>query len=171
MNQQYSMQALTAANLANVEAMRALGFTSIKAAERLLNLNMEWARTSLSVGADYAQPALSAAAWQETMSRRGADLRKSSEDAAAYFRGVRDISTEAQAEMGEVVSARVNAVGEAMTSLLDTMARSVPAGSEKALAAVKSAVANTCSAYGQIVKAAQHAAEASQVPKQAKKAA
>lgn len=159
MSQQYSIQALAANNMANVEAMRSLAVTSLKATERLLALNLDLMRTSFGFGADPSRPATDMG-WQDMISRQGMGLQQTTEKAAAYLRGVYDISAEAQAEVSELMSSRVGDVSDSVTSLLDTIAQSGPAGSESAIAVVKSAIANTRSAYDHLVKTAQQVTEA-----------
>ncbi len=154
MNQQ-SMQALAAANAANVEVMRCLAQSSLKAAERLLSLNLGLARNSLRLGTEYARPD---ADWRQLWSQQNSGLQKSAVEAASYLRSVYDISAEAQAEMNDVISSRVGDLSESMNSMLDLLAKSAPAGSEKAVSALRAAVAGSCSAYAQMVRSAPPAA-------------
>lgn len=155
MNQ--SMEALAAANAANVEAMHSLAFASLKAAERLMSLNMGLAKTSLRLGADCARPAPNGD-WRNLLSQQSSGLQKSAEEAASYLRSVYDISSEAQAEVGDVISSRVDELSGSVTSLLDTLARSAPPGSERAMDMLKSAFMGSCSAYMQMVRNAPQSA-------------
>lgn len=159
MQQQQPMEALAAANAANVEAMRSLANTSLKATERLMNLNLGLARTSLTLGADCAQPAKNGD-WRHLFSQQSNGFQKGAEEAVAYLRNVYDLSSEAQAEVNGLLSSRVDEMTDSVNSLLDVLAKSAPAGSENALAMLRSAFANGCSAYAQMVRSSQHAAAA-----------
>lgn len=172
MNQQQSMQSIAAANAANVEAMRSLAFASLKATERLLNLNLGFARNSLRFGADY-RPA-PASDWQGLVAQQTNSLQKTGEEAAEYLRGVYDISAEAQADLGELISSRMDELGDSMTSIFEAMAKNAPAGSENAVNMLKSAVADTCAAYSRIIKTTAQQAAAVAVepaPKRGRRAA
>lgn len=140
--QQHSIQTIAAANAANIEAIRSLTATSLNAAERLLNLNLDLARLSLRAGAPMSQQA---------------DWQQHTKQAADYFRGVYEISTEAQANASEVLSSRVEELADSVTSLLDDVARSAPPNSGKAFEAAKSAVATACSAYSRLIRNSQPA--------------
>ncbi len=54
----------------------------------------------------------------------------------------------------DVISSRVGDLSGSMSSMLDLLAKSAPAGSEKAMSMLKSAFANGCSAYAQMVRSA-----------------
>lgn len=153
------MEALAAVNTANVEALHSLAFASIKAAERMMNLNLGLARSSLRLGADCARPAPNAD-WRQMLTQQSGGFQKSAQEAASYLRGVYDVSSEAQTEVNEVLSARVDDLSESVNSLLDALSRSAPPGSEKAMDMIKSAFASSCSAYAQIVRTAPQAAPA-----------
>jgi phasin family protein len=147
MIQQQPMQALAAANAANIDTMRSLAYASIKAAERLMSLNLGFARSSLQQGVG-VQPH---ADWQQMLSLQGSGFQKSAAEAADYLRSVYEISAEAQADVNEAISSRVDNLGEAVTSVLDVLARTAPPGSEKAMNMIRSAFADSCSAYTQMV--------------------
>lgn len=165
MNQQ--MQALAAANAANVEAIHSLAHTSLKATERLMNLNLGLARSSLRLGADCARPA-PGGDWRQVVSQQNSGLRKGAEEAASYLRSIYDLSAETQAELNEVISSRVGELSESVNELLDALAQSAPAGSGNAMGLIKSAFAGTCSAYAQMMKAGAQPAAAA--PKRSKRA-
>jgi phasin family protein len=151
MNQQ--VEALAAANAANVEAMHSLAYASLKATERLMSLSLGFARASLRLGADCARPTPNGD-WRLMLSQQSSGFQKGAEEAASYLRSVYDISSETQAEVNEAISARVDGLSESVGSMLDAIARSAPAGSEKAVNMLKSAFAGTCSAYAQTLRVA-----------------
>lgn len=155
MIRQQPMEALAAANAAGIEAMRNLAFSSIKATERLMSLNLDFARNSLRLGADCARPAANSADWRQVISQQNSGLQKGAEEAAIYLRSVYDISAEAQAEMGELISARVDDFSESVNSMMDALSKSAPAGSDKAIEFMRTAFATSCSACVQMVRNSQ----------------
>lgn len=166
MNQQQPMQALAAANAANIDTMRSLAYASIKAAERLMSLNLGFARTSLQQGSG-AQPN---ANWQQMLTLQGSGIQKSATEAADYLRSVYEISAEAQADMNEALSARVDHLGEAVNSVFDVLTRSAPPGSENAMNMIRSAFADGCSAYAQmVVRTAPQAANNGQAARKSRR--
>jgi phasin family protein len=165
MNQQ--VQALAAVNAANVEAMHSLAHASLKATERLMSLNLGFARSSLRLGAECARPAQSGD-WRQMLSQQSSGFQKSAEEAASYLRGVYDISTEAQAEVNELISSRVDDLSESVGSMLDVIARSAPAGSEQTVNMLKSAI-GTWSAYAQTLRTAPQGGGNGQSPKKARR--
>jgi phasin family protein len=156
MNQQQQMEALAAANAANVDAMRSLAFASIEATERLLSLNLGLARNSVRLSADYVRPA-TGTDWKSVLAHQSSGLQNMAEEAAGYLRSVYDISSKAQADTNEVISARVEDITDSMNTVLDTLAQSAPLGSGKALDLIRSAFSASCSAYTQMVRSAPQA--------------
>jgi phasin family protein len=146
--------------------MRSLAFASIEATERLLSLNLGLARNSLRLGADCTRPA-AGADWKQMLAQQSSGMQNMAAEAAGYLRSVYDISTKAQADTHEVISARVEDMTDSMNTVLDTLAQSAPAGSEKALELIKSAFTAGCSAYTQMVK---NAPQTSSQPRKARKA-
>ena len=122
--------------------------------ERLLALNLDFARSSFDLGASSVQPAADTD-WQAMVSQQRSGLQQATERTAGYVRGVYDISAAAQAEVADLVSSRMGEVGDSMTSMLGTLTQSSPAGSEGAVAMAKSAIANTRSLYDQLIKTTQ----------------
>jgi phasin family protein len=158
MHKAHPLEALSSTSKANVDAIRTLASSSIKATERLMALNMDFARNALHIGGDYTRQ-VSHAGWQKTMSHQDEIFQKGAEQTTAYLRNVQDILGDAQADFTTVVSSRIEEMRDVLTSMLDSMARSTPAGSENAIAAVRTAILNTSSAYNQVLKNAQLMAE------------
>ncbi|HEX8989417.1 MAG TPA: phasin family protein [Rhodocyclaceae bacterium] len=166
MMQQQPIQALAAANAANVETMRSLAFASLKATERLMSLNLGFARASLQRGVDSVQ---TNGNWQQALSGQGGGFQRSAEEAAEYLRGIYDISSEAQADVNEVLSSRVDHMSTALDAMLDALARSAPPGSEKAIGMLRSALAGSYSAYAQMARSMPQQAGNGQAPRKTRK--
>lgn len=166
MNQQHSIESIAAAGAANVEAMRSLASASIKAAERLVSLNLGFARNSLRLGADF-KPA-SPADWQKIVAQQTTGFQKTSEEAAEYFRGVYDISTEAHADMTEALSSHMDEVGDSFTAFLDVVAKTAP-GSERAVDALKTAFTDNWTNYLRMMKSAAQQAAPEPAPKRGRR--
>ena len=150
---------LAGANKANVEAMLTLANTAFASAERFAALNLNTARAVLEDSVNNAKTLLGAKDLQEVISLQATLAQPSVEKAVAYSRSVYEISAQTQEEFSKLVEAQFAEVNKNVASTLDKAAKSAPAGSDVAVAAVKSAIAAANSAYDTMSKAAKQVAE------------
>ncbi|BBO19887.1 MAG: phasin family protein [Rhodocyclaceae bacterium] len=150
---------LATANKANVEAILTLANTAFASAERLAALNLNTARAVLEDGMNNAKALLGAKDLQEVISLQATLAQPAVEKAVAYSRNVYEISAQTQDEFSKLVEAQFAEVNKNVASTLDKAAKSAPAGSDVAVAAVKSAIAAANSAYDTMSKAAKQVAE------------
>lgn len=150
---------LATANKANVEAMLTLANTAFASAERFAALNLNTARAVLEDSVNNAKTLLGAKDLQEVISLQATLAQPSVEKAVAYSRSVYEISAQTQEELSKLVEAQFAEVNKNVASSLDKAAKSAPAGSDVAVAAVKSAIAAANSAYDTMSKAAKQVAE------------
>jgi phasin family protein len=150
---------LSTANKANVEAMLTLANTAFASAERLAALNLNTARAVLEDSVNNAKALLGAKDLQELITLQTTLSQPTVEKAVAYSRSVYEISAQTQEEFSKLVEAQFAEVNKNVASTLDKAAKSAPAGSDVAVAAVKSAIAAANSAYDTMTKAAKQVAE------------
>ncbi len=150
---------LAGANKANVEAMLTLANTAFASAERFAALNLNTARAVLEDSVNNAKALLGAKDLQEAISLQTTLAQPSVEKAVAYSRSVYEISAQTQEEFSKLVEAQFAEVNKNVATSLDKAAKSAPAGSDVAVAAVKSAIAAANSAYDTMSKAAKQVAE------------
>jgi phasin family protein len=148
---------IAAANKAALDNLVTLTQQAFKGIEQLVELNMQAARSSLDDTAEKAKAALGAKDPQEFVSLQASLIQPAQEKAVAYGRQVADIAAATQAEVTKLAEAQVKAAQEQFQSLVDAAAKSAPAGSEQAVAAVKTALANTTAAFDTVQKAAKQA--------------
>ena len=79
------------------------------------------------------------------------------EKTAAYSRHLYDIAAGASAEFGKAVEAKVAESQTQLSNLVENTAQNAPAGSETAVAMMKSAVAAANNAYESVQKAVKQA--------------
>ncbi|MDR2240910.1 MAG: phasin family protein [Zoogloeaceae bacterium] len=154
---------LAAANKANVEAMLTLANTAFASAERLAALNLNAARANLEDGVNNAKALLGAKDLQEVVTLQATLAQPTVEKAVAYSRSVYEIFSQTQEEFSKLIEAQFAEANRNAASTLDKAAKSAPAGSDVAVAAVKSAIAAANSAYDTISKAAKQVAEIAEV--------
>ncbi len=148
-----------AAQKANLETLFGLTNKAFEGVEKLVELNMQVAKTAMSEAADSAQAVLSVKDAQELMALQSSLLQPSAEKAAAYSRHLYDIATSTQAEVAKVTEGQVADVQKKFAALVETASKNAPAGSENAVALVKSAVAAANNAFESVQKAGKQAAE------------
>ncbi|MFA6445037.1 MAG: TIGR01841 family phasin, partial [Sterolibacterium sp.] len=81
------------------------------------------------------------------------------EKAVAYSRSIYEIATQTQEEVSKIVESQFAEANKNVAVALDKAAKNAPAGSDVAVAAVKSAIAAANSAYDSMTKAAKQVAE------------
>lgn len=149
----------TAAYQQNLETLFALSQTAFAGVEKIVALNLNVAKANLSDSAAKAKEVLSVKDPQELLAWNASQLQPAAEKAVAYSRLMYDIATSTQAEFTKVAEAQLADANAKFVALIDTAAKNAPAGSETAVAMMKSAVAAANSAYDSLSKATKQAVE------------
>jgi phasin family protein len=150
---------MSSANKANVETLLTIANTAFASAERLAALNLNTARVLLEDAVGTAKALMSAKDPQELIAMQSTLAQPSLEKAVAYSRSVYEIATQTQEELGKVFEGQFAELNKNVSTALDKAAKNAPAGSDVAVAAVKSAIAAANSAYDSMTKAAKQVAE------------
>jgi len=150
---------LAGANKANVETLLTIANTAFASAERLAALNLNTARILLEDSVNNAKALLGVKDVQELMSTQAALAQPVFEKAVAYSRSVYEIAAQTQDEFSKIFDSQYVEINKNVTSALDKAVKNAPAGSDVAVAAVKSAIAAANSAYETMNKAAKQVAE------------
>jgi phasin family protein len=153
----------SAATKANIEAqlalVNALTTKAFEGVEKLIDLNMTVAKTSLEESNVTAKQLLSAKDPQEFFSLAAAQAQPNAEKAVAYARHVANIASATQAEITKTAEAQLAETTRKVTSLVDDVAKNAPAGSENMIAIVKSMIGNANAGYEQLAKTTKQAVE------------
>lgn len=150
---------IMAAHKANVETLFGLTNKAFEGVEKLVELNLQVAKTALSEAADNTAAALSVKDAQELLSLQAALLQPTAEKAASYSRHIYDIASSTGAEVAKVAEAQFADAQKKFTAVVDNAAKNAPAGTENAVALVKSAVAAANNAFESVQKATKQAVE------------
>ncbi|MDT8998672.1 phasin family protein [Paucibacter sp. APW11] len=148
-----------AAHKANVETLFGLTNKAFEGVEKLVELNLQVAKAALSEAAETTTAALSVKDAQELLALQAALLQPSAEKAASYSRHLYDIATATNAEVAKVAEAQIAEAQAKFNAVVETAAKNAPAGTENAVALVKSAVAAANNAFENVQKAAKQATE------------
>jgi phasin family protein len=148
-----------ATNKANAETVLTLANSAFASTERLAALNLNTARSFLEDGIANSKALLGAKDLQEFVSLQAAQVQPLVEKVVAYNRSVYEIASQSQEEVSKLIEAQIAELNKNLSAALDKAAKSAPAGSDVAVAAVKSAIAAANSAYDSVSKAAKQVAE------------
>jgi phasin family protein len=150
---------IVAAQKANLETLFDLTNKAFEGVEKLVELNLQVAKASLTEAQSTATASLGAKDAQELLALQAALLQPAAEKAAAYGRHLYDIATSTNAEVSKVAEAQVAAAQANFASAVDGAVKNAPAGTESAAALVKSAIAAATNAMESVQKATKQAAE------------
>ena len=150
---------LVAAQKANVETLLTLTSKAFEGIEKLIELNLQVAKTTMSETAENTKAALSVKDAQQLLALQASLLQPAAEKAAAYSRHLYDIAASVNGELGRVVEEQSSEAQRKFMTAVDDATKNAPAGSESAVALVKSAIAAANNAYDSVNKAAKKAAD------------
>jgi phasin family protein len=150
---------MMAAHKANVETLFGLTNKAFEGVEKLVELNLQVAKAALGEVADNTRAAMSVKDAQELLALQATMLQPAAEKAASYSRHLYDIAAATQAEVAKVAEAQMADAQKTFATSVDAALKNAPAGSENAVALVKSAMAAANNAYESVSKAAKQAAD------------
>lgn len=154
----------SAATKANFEAQLAMLNTlttkAFEGVEKIIELNVNAARASLEESTATAQQLLSAKDPQEFFSLSAAQAQPNTEKAIAYGRHLAGIASSTQAEFTKAAEAQIADASRKVNALVDEVSKNAPAGSENAIAILKSVIGNAGAGYEQLTKSTKQAVEA-----------
>ena len=148
-----------AAQKANLETLFALTSKAFEGVEKLVELNLQVAKASLTEVQTTATASLGAKDAQELLALQAGLLQPAAEKAAAYGRHLYDIAAATNAEVTKVAEAQVASAQANFTVAVDSAVKNAPAGTESAAALVKSAIAAATNAMESVQKATKQAAD------------
>ncbi len=154
-----SPEQFATANKAAVDSMLSLANTALASAERIAALNLNTARSVLEDSVSGAKAIMAAKDAQEAMTIQASLAQPNVEKAVAYSRSMYEISAQTQEEVTKMLESQFGDFQKQIAGLLDKASKSAPAGSDVAVAAVKSAIAAATSAFDNMNKAAKQVAE------------
>lgn len=158
---------MLAAQKANVETLFDLTNKAFEGVEKLVELNLQVAKASLGEVAETAKATLSVKDAQELLSLQAGLLQPAAEKAAAYSRHLYDIAASTNAEVTKVAEVQLADAQKQFMASVDSAVKNAPAGTESAVALVKSAISAANNAYESAHKAAKQAAEVAEANFQA----
>ena len=162
-----TVEQLTAVNKANLDVLFGLTEKTFAGVEKLAQLNLAAGKAALNESAAHAQALLKVKDVQELLALQTEAMQPVGEKVSSYSRYVYDIAAGTQAEFTKAVEAQLADAQKAVLNLVDTAAKNAPAGSESAVALLKTAVAASNNAYESVQKVVKQATQAAEANMQA----
>ncbi|WP_395825689.1 TIGR01841 family phasin [Collimonas sp.] len=153
-----------AATKAHFEAQLALLNTlttkTFEGVEKVIEPNLSAAKASMEESSGTAKQLLSAKDPQEFLNISAAHAKPGADKAAAYGRHLADIATGTQAELTRAAEAQVAETTRRINALIEEVSKNASAGSENAIAILKTVISNANAGYEQLTKNTKQAVEA-----------
>ena len=154
-----TVEQIMAAQKANVETLFGLTTKAFAGVEKMVELNIQASKAALSEASDNTKAALSVKDAQELLALQAGLFQPLAEKTASYSRHLYDIASSAGAEFGAAFEAQTAEGQKKFMSMMDTAAKNAPAGSETAVAVMKSAVAAAGNAFESVQTAVKQASD------------
>ena len=148
-----------ASQKASLETLFGLTHRAFEGVEKLVELNVQASKAALAETANHTQAVLSVKDAQELLALQAGLMQPLAEKAAAYSRHLYDIASGTTAEFSKAVEGQTAEFQSKFASMVDSAAKNAPAGSETAVAVMKSAVAAATNAYESVQKAVKQASD------------
>jgi len=148
-----------ASQKATMETLFGLTNKAFEGVEKLLELNVQASKAALAETANHTQAVMGVKDAQELLALQAGLMQPLAEKTAAYSRHLYDIATGTTAEFGKAVEGQAAEAQAKFMGLVDSAAKNAPAGSETAMAVMKSAVAAANNAFESVQKAVKQASD------------
>jgi phasin family protein len=154
-----TVEQIMASHKANIETLLGLTSKAFEGVEKIVELNLTASKAALAETSENAKALLSAKDAQELMALQSAMLQPLAEKSAAYSRHLYDIASGSSAEFSKAFEGQAAEAQQKFMALVDSTAKSAPAGSESAVAVMRNAVTAANSALESVQKAVKQATD------------
>ncbi|MES2980427.1 MAG: phasin family protein [Pseudomonadota bacterium] len=150
---------IMASHKANMETIFGLTNKAFEGVEKLLELNVQASKAALAETANHTQAMMGVKDAQELLALQAGLMQPLAEKTAAYSRHLYDIATGTTSEFGKALEGQASEAQAKFMGLVDSAAKNAPAGSETAVAVMKSSVAAATNAFESVQKAVKQATD------------
>jgi len=154
-----TVEQVVASNKANVETLLGLTSKAFEGIEKMVELNLTASKAALADSGENAKAFLSVKDAQELLALQSSLLQPLAEKTAAYSRHLYEIASGSTAELSKTFEGQAAEAQKSFLGLVDTAAKNAPAGSESAVAMMKSAVSAANNALESVQKAVKQATD------------
>jgi phasin family protein len=143
---------------ATAESAASAARISMDSAERAFAIQLEYAKGALKQATINARAVAQVKDVQELFSLRSRIAENAIENLVGYSRSLYEVASVAQSEYSRLAEERMARFQQAVTEGVEQATRAAPAGSDVAVAAIKSQLAATTAAFDTFTKAARNLA-------------
>ncbi|GAA5236394.1 phasin family protein [Verticiella sediminum] len=144
---------------ASLDTLLAIQTAAFSGFEKLVDLNLRVAKASFDESAQKAQEMMSLEDTQQAFAYASSLAQPSADKLMAYSKHVYDIVSGVQTEIAKLAETQMAEGQKHFADAVEQFSKMAPAGSESAVALMKSSLATATSAYDSFSKAAKQAAE------------
>jgi phasin family protein len=158
----FNAEQFAATQQANLKAAAGLSQTAFAGFERLVELNMAAGKAAVGESFTNAQALFAAKNPQDMLAAQAALVQPAFEKAVSYGRHLTDIANSTGAEITKAVEGKFAETEQAVKNLVENSLKNAPAGSDAAVAAIKTAIEagqNAAETLKKVVKQAADTAE------------
>ena len=148
-----------ASHKSNIEILFGLTNKAFEGIEKLVELNVQATKAALSESSNHAQAIMGVKDAQEFFALHAAMVQPLAEKTASYSRHLYDIAQAANTDMGKTIEEQTAQTQKKIMSMVEDASQNAPAGSETAVAVMKSAVAAASTAFESMQKAVKQAGD------------
>ena len=153
---------LKAWNKSSLDAATRLAGITLEGAERLMEIQLKAAKNVFADGVLQAKTLSQIKGPEEFAQLKDTMMQPNLEKTTAFLKGIYDAACATQTEIGKVLETQVAELNRNVVTELDKLAQNSPAGSEVAVAAVKSAISAVNSSYENLSKSAKQFSDLAQ---------
>ncbi len=153
---------IAAAHKANLETLSGLTSQALQSIEKLVELNMQIAKQSLSDSMSNAKRALEVKDIQQLLAHQAEAVQPMAEKIMAYSRHLYELAHETQANFTKTAEQEFQAGQRKINALVEDWTKNAPPGSDAAVTAMKQAIASATNVFETSQKAVKHAVEVAQ---------
>ena len=154
-----TVEQVIASQKATVETLFGLTNKAFAGVEKLVELNVQASKAALAETANQTQALMGVKDAQELLALQAGLMQPLAEKTAAYSRHLYDIASGTTSEFSKAVESQAADAQAKFMSMVDGAAKNAPAGSETAMAVMKSAVAAANNAFESVQKAVKQATD------------
>lgn len=153
---------IAAAHKANLETLSGLTSQALQSIEKLVELNMQIAKQSLSDSMSSAKKALEVKDIQQLLAHQAEAVQPMAEKIMAYSRHLYELAHETQASFTKSAEQEFQEGQRKMNALVEDWTKNAPPGSDAAVTAMKQAIASATNVFETSQKAVKQAMEVTQ---------
>lgn len=155
-------QQIFANQKASVDNVLAIQNAMFQGFEKLLDLNLKVFKASFDEVSQKTREAVKIQDTQEALNFSSSLLQPGAEKVLSYTKQVYDVLSGIQVDVTKLTEAQIEEAQKQINDTIEQLTKNAPAGSEGAVALLKTSLASVNSAYDSVAKSARQAAEAAE---------